>query len=75
MKQSKYKIIIAINLICLVLLYACKKNYLEKPPLGSLSEITLANKAGVEGLLIGAYSLLDGVGQTGTGDPYYTPDK
>jgi hypothetical protein len=73
MKQSKYKIIIAAILICLGLLYACKKSYLEKQPLGSLSEVTLANKAGVEGLLIGAYSLLDGVGQTGTGDPYYTP--
>jgi hypothetical protein len=73
MKQSNYKFIIAVSLTCLVLLYACKKSYLEKQPLGSLSETTLANKAGVEGLLIGAYSLLDGVGQSGTGDPFYTP--
>ncbi|MBA2761203.1 MAG: RagB/SusD family nutrient uptake outer membrane protein, partial [Segetibacter sp.] len=73
MKQSNYRFIIAIALSCTVLIYACKKDYLEKQPLGSLSETTLANKAGVQGLLIGAYSLLDGVGQRGTGAPFYTP--
>jgi starch-binding outer membrane protein, SusD/RagB family len=39
---------------------ACKKDFLEIKPLGLLSEQTLASKAGVNGLLIGAYSLLDG---------------
>jgi len=73
MKQSNYKFIITISITCLVLLYACKKSYLEIQPLGSLSESTLANKAGINGLLIGAYSLLDGVGASGTGDPFYTP--
>ncbi len=70
---QKYKIITSICIICSVFIYACKKQYLEQQPLGTLNESTLANKAGVEGLLIGAYSLLDGVGQSGTGDPYYTP--
>jgi hypothetical protein len=73
MKQSNYKFIITITIICSVLTYACKKSYLSKEPLGSLSEATLANKTGVEGLLIGAYSLLDGVGQSGTGEAFYTP--
>ncbi len=73
MKRSNYILIVTFCLFCLVLIYACGKNYLQKQPLGSLSETTLKNKAGVDGLLIGAYSLLDGVGQTGTGDPYYTP--
>lgn len=41
---------------------SCKKSFLEKNPQGSVSETTLANKAGVNGLLIGAYSLLDGIG-------------
>ncbi len=51
------------NCLCLlVFLSACKKDFLEKKPQGTLSETTLANKAGVNGLLIGAYSLLDGVG-------------
>jgi len=44
------------------LFYACSKSFLDKPALGSVDESTLANKAGVEGLLIGAYSMLDGIG-------------
>jgi len=50
-----------------VLAYACNKNFLNKPPLGTLSPSIVANKAGVEGLLIGAYSLLDGNGGNGGG--------
>ncbi len=43
-----------------VLAYSCSKSFLERKPLGSLDEATLANKRGVEAMLIGAYSLLDG---------------
>lgn len=43
------------------LLFACSKHFLNQPALGSLSASTLANRAGVEGLLIGAYSALDGI--------------
>ena len=42
--------------------YACKKSFLDKAPVGSLDPSALANKNGVNGLLIGAYSLLDGQG-------------
>ncbi len=35
---------------------------LDRPALGALSVATLANKTGVDGLLIGAYSMLDGQG-------------
>ncbi len=49
-----------------ILIYSCKKTYLDKRPLGQVDETALANKKGVEGLLIGAYSLLDGV----VGDKY-----
>ncbi|MEO5995830.1 MAG: RagB/SusD family nutrient uptake outer membrane protein [Chitinophagaceae bacterium] len=50
-----------ISLLLAVLLFnSCKKDFLEIAPLGLLTETTLANKAGVTGLLIGAYSLLDG---------------
>ncbi len=52
--------------------FGCKKSYLEIPALGSLNEATLANKAGVNGLLIGAYSLLDGIGVSGTSEPWHT---
>ena len=55
-------------------LYACKKSFLEKAPLGTLDEATLANKAGAEGLLIGAYSQLNGFGGAGGGF-YSTPSN
>jgi hypothetical protein len=45
-----------------ILLPSCTKDYLEKLPLGVASESTLSNKKGVNAVLIGAYSLLDGVG-------------
>ncbi len=47
---------------------SCKNDFLEVVPKTGLSEATLANKAGVNYLLIGAYSLLDGV-QTNVGSP------
>lgn len=43
-----------------IITYSCSKSFLEKRPLGSLDENTLANKKGVEALLVGAYSVLDG---------------
>ena len=41
--------------------FCCNKAKLDVPPLGQLSESDIANKKGVENLLIGAYSLLDGI--------------
>lgn len=41
---------------------ACEEGFLEESPRGALSEDVLKTRAGVEGLLIGAYSLLDGRG-------------
>ncbi|HWW42544.1 MAG TPA: hypothetical protein VNZ46_24715, partial [Pedobacter sp.] len=40
--------------------WSCKKA-LEQPPLGSLSETIIANKNGVNGLLVGAYAGLYGM--------------
>ena len=45
---------------------ACKDEFLEVVPKTGLSEATLANRDGIRLLLIGAYSLLDGV-QTNVG--------
>lgn len=73
MKNLYHKSIITGCIFFLVISSGCKKDFLEKGAIGALSETTLANKAGVTGLLIGAYSLLDGVGAEGTGDPYFTP--
>ncbi len=65
MKRFNYLLFIA----CLVLVTttnSCKEDYLEIGALGSTSEATLTNKAGVKGLLTGAYSLLDGWGVPNT---------
>jgi starch-binding outer membrane protein, SusD/RagB family len=62
MKSIKYKLIITGCLGLLVLIFACGKSFLTKPALGTLSQQDLATKAGVEGLLIGAYSQLTGSG-------------
>jgi hypothetical protein len=66
MKRLNNKLLIPAAVIMLALSFSCK-NYLDKTPPGSLNTVILANKAGVDGLLIGAYSLLDGVwaGQEG----------
>ena len=52
----------------ITVIFSCGKNFLEQKPLGALDENVLANKLGVEGLLIGAYSLLDGFGAGGNWD-------
>jgi len=62
--QLKY-ILLACFVATISLIYSCHK-FLDKPPVGSLSADVLANKAGVNGLLIGAYSMLDGYAQTST---------
>src|SRR6476661_3125518 len=65
MKRIKIKIAAGIVVTASVVMFACNKDFLEKAPLGSLDPGTLANKPGVDGLLIGAYSLLDGYGGGG----------
>ncbi|WP_423149199.1 RagB/SusD family nutrient uptake outer membrane protein [Rubrolithibacter danxiaensis] len=62
MKRFNLKLFIPACAALVVTAYACKKDFLERSPAGALSESTLANKAGVDGMLIGAYSLLDGIG-------------
>jgi len=56
-----YKILVPLALVLLTLTYSCKK-MLDQQPVGTLSTAVLANKAGVDGLLIGAYSMLKGWG-------------
>ena len=59
---------LVLNIMCAILIailisYSCTKDKLNQPALGLVDEATLANKNGVEGLLIGAYALLDGAGK------------
>jgi len=57
--------------VAAIISYSCHK-YLDKPIVGSESAEGLASKAGVDALLIGAYSMLDGVasGNTNQGGTY-----
>ncbi len=45
-----------------MLTFACKDQFLEVLPTGSLAQAQLSSKAGVEGVLIGAYAQLAGKG-------------
>ena len=69
MKTTKYKLIFPGVLAVLALSYSCKK-FLDKPATGSLNSTVLATKPGVDGLLIGAYSDLDGYSADIGGDPW-----
>jgi hypothetical protein len=67
MKKIQYKFLISALLVVIIAVAACKKSFLDKPPLGTLNPQILASEAGVQGLLIGAYSLVDGEGAPGDG--------
>jgi hypothetical protein len=75
MKSLTIKITLATFLISLFSLNSCKKEYLDVGAIGSTSEETLANKVGVNGLLIGAYSLLDGWGVAGSTYYFIGPEN
>jgi hypothetical protein len=51
--------------LLLLLGWRCSDSFLDKQPL-SLDQNALANKKGVNAILIGAYSLLDGIGAGGS---------
>jgi hypothetical protein len=70
MKKIKYKILIPASLFLILAVVACSKSFLDKPPLGTLNPSIIASEAGVQGLLIGAYSLVDGEGATPVGDGF-----
>lgn len=60
MKQLKYKLIIILFIFGVITFFACKKNFLDRPPQGVLAPETLANLTGVQTLLVGAYHSLLG---------------
>ncbi|QOR76513.1 MAG: RagB/SusD family nutrient uptake outer membrane protein [Thermoflavifilum sp.] len=60
-------ILTAVTGTSMLLFSSCSNSFLNKPPIGNYDQNTLANRAGVEGLLIGAYSMLDGQGGAGAG--------
>lgn len=66
MKRFNRSIYILAAFACLASLFSCSKSFLEKNPIGTIGENNLATKSGINGLLIGAYSLLDGWDGTGS---------
>jgi len=58
----RYRLAQAI-LLGLLLSRGCSEEFLEITPNGELSQAVLANSEGLDGLLIGAYSMLDGVAE------------
>lgn len=74
--KNIFKKLIPLSLISLVIVYACNKNFTDKPPQGALSLAALSNQAGVQSLLIGAYSMLDQEGGVSVGLQFgNAPDK
>ncbi|GGH02412.1 RagB/SusD family nutrient uptake outer membrane protein [Mucilaginibacter phyllosphaerae] len=69
MKNLKLKIIIPAAVVLLASSYSCK-NYLDQPPVGALSPEAVATRTGVDAVLIGAYSVVDGVYDGQKGDPW-----
>lgn len=59
MKSRMNKILTGLLGLCLVVA-SCESDFLERPVLGEVSEELLRTPVGVEALLIGAYSALDG---------------
>lgn len=59
MKRDKYLIIIV--LVAFAVITACSDTFLDVKPKGALDQKVLATEKGIDALLIGAYSMLDGV--------------
>ena len=59
--MKKKNILLIIILAVFVIVGACKESFLNITPNGALDQNVLATEAGINGLLIGAYSMLDGV--------------
>ncbi|MCX6204860.1 MAG: RagB/SusD family nutrient uptake outer membrane protein [Bacteroidetes bacterium] len=67
MKKLNNQSKIILGLFIITALAACGKSFLDKPPIGTLSPIIVSSEDGIQGLLVGAYSLVDGEGASGDG--------
>jgi hypothetical protein len=59
--MKKYKILLILIVALFAALGSCKESFLDVKPTGSLDQGLLGTKDGIEALLVGAYSMLDGV--------------
>lgn len=68
MKKMNFKYLSTIFFsVAAIAIAACGKKFLDKPPLGVLNPDIVATENGINGILIGAYSLVDGEGAAGDG--------
>ena len=49
--------------VTIIIVYSCKKSFLQSTPQGTLDEPTLTDIKGLNNLLVGAYALLDNYDQ------------
>lgn len=63
--KTKYLMMVCATAIVFIGLNACKKKFLEPMPFGRYSTEQLQSKKGIEGLLVGAYGMIDGQGIAG----------
>src|SRR5438128_11964 len=68
MKKYYLNIVAAGILVSSLLLYACKEQFLEQKAKAALLPDDVTKKRGVEALLVGAYSLLDGIARDEAND-------
>ena len=59
--MKKNHILIIITIAVLGIVGACKEDFLNITPSGALDASVLGNEKGIDALLIGAYSMLDGI--------------
>lgn len=60
--RSKHIFFIIGSFALAIVIAACKRSFLERPPLGTLNPEIVATETGIQGILIGAYSMVDGEG-------------
>jgi starch-binding outer membrane protein, SusD/RagB family len=60
-RMMQGKSLLVFVLIASVLSWACSKDWFDVQPKGILDQNILATEAGIDGMLVGAYSMLDGV--------------
>jgi hypothetical protein len=62
MNMKKNHILLVIIIAVLGIVGACKEDFLNITPNGALDASVLGNEKGIDALLVGAYSVLDGIG-------------
>ncbi|EON77132.1 hypothetical protein ADIS_2342 [Lunatimonas lonarensis] len=63
--RKNYISLVAAGLLAGITTFSCSEGFLETEPQGQFSTVGLANPQGVEGILLGAYAMVDGFGLDG----------